>query len=143
MTLKNKVISSALSLSFLMPLALPVMAKTGAPAAQVDVACVKAAVEKRETAIEAASDAYNTSVKAARLARKTAELAAWDLTDRKARKAAMTAAARGFREAVKTARNTLRTARQGAWKEYKKDLQACGARGGDEGGLNQSLDEQS
>ena len=87
MTLTNKIISGAISLAFLMPFAAPVFAQE-VPTAPVNVACIKAAVAARELAIDKTLDAYQATVRAARIVRKDAELAAWDLPDRRARKTA-------------------------------------------------------
>lgn len=89
--------------------------------------CIKPAVEKRETAIGAAFGAYTTSATTALTARKTALLAAWDLTDATARQTAIRTAWKTYRDATQTARKTLRAARVSAWTQFATDVKACGA----------------
>ncbi|HCR15267.1 MAG: hypothetical protein A2550_01880 [Candidatus Jacksonbacteria bacterium RIFOXYD2_FULL_43_21] len=93
----------------------------------VDIACVKTAVEKRETAIQASLDKFTTAVKTALTARKTALLAAWDITDLKQRAAAIKTAWNTYKKAEQSARKAFRTERNAIWKQFSTDRQACKA----------------
>lgn len=137
-------------LALLMALALPVIAQTGNYMAirdnglerdrkhsvatstselnqpTLNVACIQAAVDKRDTAMIAAVDAHALAVKAAISARKNAIKAAWALTDRKARRDALRDAWKVFKDAAKAARKAYRDARMAAWQTYETDRKACG-----------------
>lgn len=89
------------------------------------MACIKTAVGKREDSLIAGHDAYALSVKNAYTTRKTALMAAWDLTDKTARRTAVKAADQAFKTSVKTARSTWNTARRTAWKTFDTDKKAC------------------
>ncbi|MEK7493863.1 MAG: hypothetical protein AAB630_01765 [Patescibacteria group bacterium] len=137
----QKFIGISLFIALLTLAAFPVLATNGAtstnatstkervkPAvlSSLDVACIKSAVEKRDTAIIAAFDTLHDSAKTALTARKTALLAAWDITDRTARRAALKAAWKTYGDAIKSARATFRDARLAAWKQFRTDSKACG-----------------
>ncbi len=133
--MKTKIATALAGSAFLLSLALPVFADTNTTttttAPPVDVACVQNAIEKSDTALIAAVDAYAISVKAAIVARKDAEKAAWALTEKKARREALRTAGRDFRMTMKTARTALHQAREAAWKGYKTDRTTCHVRGSD------------
>ncbi len=105
-----------------------------ASARSVDVACVKSALDKRDTAIETSVDAYHVAVSAALKIRKEAFKAAWDnlvVTDRNA---AMRAATAAYQMSVKDARTAMKTSHRTIWDQYKTDMKACKAQPSDEGG---------
>lgn len=89
------------------------------------MACIKTAIGKREDTLIAGHDAYALAIKNAYTARKTALMAAWDQTDRTARRNAVKVADKAFRDAVRTARMTWNTARRTAWKTFETDRKAC------------------
>ncbi len=101
----------------------------------VDLACVAAAVDKRDMAMIAAWDKYSAAIKTALSARKDALKAAWALTDKKARNEAIRKAWNAYRDSVKAAKKTFRDERTAAWKQFRTDRRACGVREGtaDEG----------
>jgi hypothetical protein len=101
-------------------------------------ACMKPAIDKRDTAISAAVDAFATSSKAVLSTRKAALMAAWDLTDVSARRTALSAAWKASREGMSSARKGLRDAKANAWKQFSTDRKACGGQGEDSS--NSSLD---
>lgn len=107
----------------------------------IDIACVRNAIEKRDTAVIAAVDAYATAVKSALSTRKDAEKAAWNLTDRTARRTALKAAQMTYRNSVRAARKAFRDARNSAWKQFRTDRKACGGSAGSEELGSQGLDE--
>ncbi len=115
---------SVLAQETLTPLSQPVLPKEGK---QLDPACVKTAVEKRENAIQAAWDTFSTSIKSALQIRKTELLAAWDITDKAQRRATIQAAWEKFRESRIAARKALDQARTTAWQQFRKDRAACGS----------------
>jgi peptidoglycan hydrolase-like protein with peptidoglycan-binding domain len=66
-----------------------------------DIACMRTAVEKRENALISAYDTYTAKIKAAREAKKTALLAAWNIQDAKERHTAIKQAWKTFQESSK------------------------------------------
>lgn len=92
----------------------------------VDLACVAAAVAKREAAIGTAFSTFSTAAQAALSARATALSAAWAMTDKTARRSAIKAAWRAYTTAIKASRKDLNTARHNAWAGFRTDTKACG-----------------
>lgn len=92
----------------------------------LDIACIQAAVDKREAAIIAAVDTYHSTVKTALETRRAALKAAWAIPDRTQRRAAIKAAWDAFRGTWRTASNALHKTRRDAWKQYRTDRRACG-----------------
>jgi hypothetical protein len=95
-------------------------------AKKLDPICAKAAVDKRETAVGASFSAFSDSMSAAFANRKTQLLAAWDLTDVKARANAVTTAAKVFRQAKLAAAKAYKTRLNTSWQQFKTDRLACG-----------------
>jgi hypothetical protein len=93
------------------------------------VACIKAAVVKREDALIAGFDIYAAALKAARQVRKDSLSAAWDKTVPLERRAAVKAADKAFAESTKAARKTWNDARRSAWRTFDTDRKACNASG--------------
>jgi len=87
--------------------------------------CVKAAVEKRETAIQNAFDNYSTAVKSALQTRKSELLSAWDIADRNQRRVAIKNAWNKFKEAKRIAAKNFNQARLSAWKQFTIDRKNC------------------
>jgi hypothetical protein len=52
-------------------------------------------------------------------------MAAWDQTDRSARRSAVKSADEAFKTAVKSARSTWNLARRSAWSTFETDRKAC------------------
>jgi len=77
---------------------------------EVDLACVKNAVEKRENALKTARETYFNKVMQAYEARKSALLDAWTIKNHKERQKKIHEAWKNFRESVRS-----------AWLEYKKE----------------------
>ncbi len=101
-------------------------AQTTTPKKTLDVACIQAAVDKREAAIIAALDTYHSAAKTAFETRRSALQAAWAITDRAERRAALKAAWAAFRKSTREASSTFRKARRTAWEQYRTDRKACG-----------------
>jgi hypothetical protein len=93
----------------------------------VDIVCMKTAVEKRENALLSAYDTYTGKIKTARETRKTALLAAWSIQDPKERHSAIKAAWEKYRESVKTARNEWNQSRRTIWIQFAQDARNCRA----------------
>lgn len=119
----NKYITSTIIATLVLGVAIPAFAEY-APK-KIDLACMKAAVEKRENAIIAAKTKAFTSMDTAFKARRDALKTAWDKTDVKERREAINAAWKTFREAHKAARTQLRNDDKAAWKTFKTDRKAC------------------
>lgn len=147
MTIKH--ISISLLLMTLASVAAPALAETGTtttttpPAMEkkVDGACMQAAVEKRDSAMIAAVDAYYTAVKAALQARKDALRAAWGIADPKARRGASEAAWKTFKSGHKKVTSDLKKARRATWKQFGTDRKACHATGSEDSG-SEGIDAQ-
>lgn len=146
--MKIKIISALLAVSLFAFFVLPVLAQEATPTPTpaptltptptpnpnstnltTGLACVQTAVGKRDDAIISAFSAFSTATSAALSARKTALVAAWGITDKKARRAAIKKAWNDFTAATKTARRTLNSARKTAWTQYAKDVRACRSQG--------------
>ncbi len=92
----------------------------------INVACVNSALDKRENALIAAHDIFNTSIKNALSARLTGlkdSYVAPTKQDRKVKREAMT---KQFRASVQAAHNALRNARNAAWGTFNTEMKACG-----------------
>ncbi len=108
--------------------------KLNKPVVQVDSACMQGAIEKRDSAIISAVDAYAAAVKAALQTRKDALKAAWAITDNARRNAALKAAWAAFNGTWKNARQALNEQRKAAWSAFKADAKACKQPGADASG---------
>ena len=144
--MKTKFLGTLLTASFLMSLALPVLAVEGTttPRIQknkVDGACMATAVDKRDSAVITGVDTYHTSVATALSTRKDALKAAWLLIDPVARKTALKAAWSSFKGTWKNAAKALKTTRKGAWKQFDTDRKACHGLPSDEPG-SEGVDAQ-
>ncbi len=103
------------------------------------IACMKTAVEARETSIISATSAFHSSVAAALDARKTALLAAWSLSDATEIKTAIKSAGDGFGSSHKTASKTFESAKKTAMTTFKSSQKSCGVSGdADAGSISSS-----
>lgn len=91
-----------------------------------DVACVQAAVDKRETSLIAVADTANASIKAALETRKTELKSAWAVTVAKDRQTARKGAWDKYSAAAKATKQALLTSRKSAGTTFKTDMKACG-----------------
>lgn len=94
---------------------------------QLDLTCMKTAVEKRENAIEATWDKFSASIKSALETRKSELSTAWGITNRLERAKAINAAWTKFRMSRISARKTLDVERQAAWQQFIADRKVCGS----------------
>ena len=125
-------------------LAAPAFAETNEGATStmrtVNVACMQAAIEKRDSAIISAHNAANTSITTALSARKDALKAAWGQTDRKTRRSALHDAWKAWMTTSKQARTTFKTARDGAWTTFASDRKTCGTGAMNDDSTNRGAD---
>lgn len=84
--------------------------------------CIAAAVNKRDSAMIVAHDAFAASVKAALTARKDGLVAAWTNGNKDARNAAWTK----FKTDMKNAHEKMRSDRKAAWATFYTESKACG-----------------
>ena len=94
------------------------------------VACVQASLDKRENALIAGHDAYNTSVKAALAKRLEGLKTAWAQPTRLARTEGRQSTYKTFKSEMQTANTAMKTVRNGAWKTFETEAKACGVKGG-------------
>lgn len=90
------------------------------------LACVKAAVDVRETSLIAILDSFYSAMKTAFETRKTELLAAWSITDGKERRKARNAAWKKFTKTSRDAIRKHRNDRKEAWKKFEQDARKCG-----------------
>ncbi|MFN3301847.1 MAG: hypothetical protein ACK413_02380 [Patescibacteria group bacterium] len=90
-------------------------------------ACVKTAVEKRETAIQTAFDKFSEAIKLALQTRKNELLSAWDITDKNERKTAIRNAWNKFKNEKRNAIRNFNQARLSAWQQFITERKACKA----------------
>lgn len=84
--------------------------------------CVATAVNKRDSAMIVAHDAFAASVKAALTARKDSLVTAWTSGTKETRKAAWNK----FKTDMKTAHEKMRSDRKAAWSTFYTESKACG-----------------
>ncbi len=126
----TKSIAACLSFVFMASAALPALAAdptpTPKPPKTINVACIQAAIEKRDTAVVSAYDTLHTSIVSALNARKQALKDAWAKTDRLERRTALKSAWSTYHQSRMGAQKTWRTARRDVWKTFRTDAKACG-----------------
>ena len=91
------------------------------------IACIGAAVNAREVAIDSAVTAFTSADNAAYAARATALGQAYTQTTLSAVKTGVKAAWATFSSSEKTARTAWKTARDAAWSQYHTAAMACKA----------------
>lgn len=91
-----------------------------------NASCVKTAVQKRESAVAVAVDAFSAAFKSALLNRANAVSAALDITNKKSRKNAMKNTTQTFRKEKKAARKTFDASRKSSWEVFRADMKNCG-----------------
>jgi uncharacterized membrane protein len=93
----------------------------------VDLACMQAAVEKRDNAVISAWDTLSASIKTALQTRRDALKAAWGISNSKERRKAIREAWANFAKSKKEASKIFNQARKEAWKQFRNDAKACRA----------------
>jgi hypothetical protein len=94
---------------------------------EVDLTCMKNAVEKRENALKTARETYFNKISQAYDERKTALSNAWAIQNHKERQRAITTAWNNFRKSVKSAWSEYRKAHNQIWKTFVQDRKNCGS----------------
>lgn len=84
-----------------------------------NLSCVQGAVEAREKAIIKSWTDHNTIVSAALVARKTALIEAWKITDAKDRAISLKELGKNWKDASKKAHEALKAGNKSAWAEFK------------------------
>ena len=93
----------------------------------VNVSCIQAAVEKRDTALVSAVGTFSTSIQSALTTRRDALKAAWAQTDRTARKNALQTAWNSYKKSTRSSKEILKSSRKSAWDTYKTEAKSCNA----------------
>lgn len=116
------------SLALMASTAMPALALTPTPVPPktVNIACIQAAIEKRDTAVISAYDTLHTSIVAALNARKEALKNAWTKIDRLERRTALKNAWAAYHASRRAAQQTWRTSRRSAWQTFRTEARACG-----------------
>jgi murein L,D-transpeptidase YcbB/YkuD len=91
----------------------------------VDINCMRTAVEKRENAILAAYDTFTQKIRNAHQTRKTELLAAWSLQDPKQRHDALKSAWEKYRNSVKEAQKEWQQNRRTIWVNFVQEAKNC------------------
>jgi len=92
----------------------------------LDIACVKAAVAKRDSTVLTAWTTKTTKLQAAFAKRSTELQAAWDKTVVNQRNASLKLAWKTFTATEKVANKEFIVAKNTAWKTYKEEMKNCG-----------------
>ncbi len=95
------------------------------PKPVVNGACMVSAVDKRDSAIISAVDAYSSAAKVALSVRRDALKAAWGKTNVRDVRLALRAAWDAYKNSAKKARSDLNGARKAAWSQFKTDSRVC------------------
>jgi hypothetical protein len=104
----------------------PTNGKKGKPEKkEVDLTCMKNAVEKREEALKTARETYFNKISQAYDERKTALSNAWTIQNHKERQRKIHEAWNNFRKSVKSAWAEYRKAHNQIWKTFVQDRQNC------------------
>lgn len=91
-----------------------------------NVACIQAAVEKRETTLIAGHNSFNTSIVTALTVRKDGLKSAYALTEKGSTKTAKKAVWSKFKTDSKAAHDSMRSVRKASWGTFNTDMRACG-----------------
>jgi acyl-CoA reductase-like NAD-dependent aldehyde dehydrogenase len=94
---------------------------------EVDLACMKNAVEKREDALKTARETYFNKISQAYNERKTALSNAWTIQNHKERQQKIHEAWNNFRKNIKSAWAEYRKAHNQIWKTFVQDRKNCGS----------------
>ena len=92
---------------------------------EIDLNCMKNAIEKRENAIKTAKEAYFNKVLQALEERKIALLNAWTIENQKERQRAVRVAWDNFKKSVKSATSEYKKAHNQAWNTFVKERKTC------------------
>jgi len=123
----------------------PVMAETSTSTPKsakpiLNVACMQAALDKRDGSVSASLATYASSVNAAIAARTSSLKAAWALAVAKDRRTAIRSAWSAYRVSAAAARSDFKKAKSSAWTTFYADRKACGPQHAVEDSTTQSVD---
>ncbi|PWB38760.1 MAG: hypothetical protein C3F02_02520 [Parcubacteria group bacterium] len=120
----------------------PIRKEIKAPknAVTFDPTCVQNAVDKRDNAIIAATQAFSTSTQASLTTRRDALKSAWALTDRTARRTALRAAWKAYNSSLTAIRKTYNNAKRTVWSAWNTDRKACKGTPNDEPAHSSGID---
>jgi hypothetical protein len=107
----------------------PVVTGTTTPATTTQVICIQNSLDKRENALIAGHDVFNTAIKTALQKRLSGLKEAYAQTDKKTRQEKRQLVWKTFKTDTQAAHTAVKTVRQGAWKTFDTDMKACGVRG--------------
>ena len=107
------------------PTTTPAATPTPPKGKEVDLVCMKNAVEKREDALKAARETYFNKISQAYDERKSALSNAWVIQNHKERQRKIHEAWNNFRKSVKSAWAEYRKAHNQIWKTFVQDRQNC------------------
>lgn len=93
----------------------------------VTISCIKNAVDKRETALVAASTTYQNGYIAALATRKIWILSAWDKTTKKDIKLVLATTSKAYKTSLTTLKKDLKASQKTYTSTYKSALKACKA----------------
>jgi hypothetical protein len=94
---------------------------------EIDLACMKNAVEKREDALKTARETYFNKISQAYDERTTALSNAWTIQNHKERQQKIHEAWSNFRKSVKSAWLEYKKAHNQIWKTFVQDRKNCGS----------------
>ena len=103
-----------------------VATSTAATLTQTKIVCAQTAVEKRDVAIIAGHNNFNTAITTALTARKDAVKSAFALKEKNAVKEARKTYNNTFSTSIKKAHTDMRTVRVNAWNAFKNEMKICG-----------------
>lgn len=123
----NKPLTTFVSLALMASTTLPALAlaPTPVPPKTVNVACIQAAIDKRDTAVISAYDTLHTSIVAALNTRKEALKSAWAKTERIERRTALKNAWAAYHASRRSAQQAWRASRRTVWQTFRTEAKAC------------------
>ena len=99
---------------------------TSTAATAANIACVAAAVDAREAALDTGVGTFASDINAAYTARKSALATAYAQTDPGAIRTSVKTAWKTFAAALRLAGKNWKTVQRGAWEQFKTAVKACG-----------------
>ncbi len=141
----KKMLLSLLAIAFLAGTAPVAWAETTPtptpkPKREINLACMQAAVSKRDSALISTVDAYHTSAVAALKARHDSLKTAWGKTDKKTRRTDIATAWKTYRVSSRAARHAFRASKKKAWETFRTERKACGTLATLDDATNEAVD---
>lgn len=120
----SKVVIIGAAATILLPFAFAAASNPGFIGKDVDLACAKAAVEKREDSIIAAFAQFNADIADGLTTRRDKLETAWDDANTVTRKSAISATWKEWKATKKSAHADLKSTRKAAWSEFKTTMKS-------------------